>query len=269
MAEEKKSFILYCDWITIFEKLSDQEAGVLAKHLFRYVNDKNPESPDRMTDILFEPIKLQLKRDLRNWELKKKKRSDAGKKGMEKRWKKDSNDTGVITKDNNVINPITKITVTDTVTGTVNVTGNTSINSSTIEKKDITSTKKKINPKPPVFGFTGCMEIYNDWIISITGIGGKINDVEGKALKQIINYLRTQISNAGKDASEEAVHKAFKFILINRDRWDKYHQDKLKITEINSNLINIINAVKNGTVKQKADNSFSESLSELRKEGSI
>ncbi len=67
MAENKKSFILYCDWITTFEKLSDAEAGILVKHLFKYVNDKNPEPPDRITEIAFEPIKQQFKRDLVKW----------------------------------------------------------------------------------------------------------------------------------------------------------------------------------------------------------
>lgn len=64
MAKDKKSVLIYVDWISIFEELSDEEAGKLVKHLFRYVNDKNPEAPDRLTKLLFEPIKQALKRDL-------------------------------------------------------------------------------------------------------------------------------------------------------------------------------------------------------------
>lgn len=78
MAENKKSVILYVDLINTFEELSDDEAGRLIKHFFRYVNDKNPEPPDRITKIAFEPIKQQLKRDLVKWENKKSKRSEAG-----------------------------------------------------------------------------------------------------------------------------------------------------------------------------------------------
>lgn len=85
MAEGKKSIVLYTDLITTFDKLTDDEAGRLIKHLFRYVNDLNPES-DRMTEILFEPIKQQLKRDLEKWEGIKDKRSEAGKAGANKRW---------------------------------------------------------------------------------------------------------------------------------------------------------------------------------------
>lgn len=81
MAENKKSFILYVDQIHTAEELTDEEAGRLYKHLLRYVNDMNPEPPDRITKIAFEPIKQQLKRDLRKYELIKTKRSEAGKMG--------------------------------------------------------------------------------------------------------------------------------------------------------------------------------------------
>jgi len=79
MADGKKSILLYADYIHIFESMDDDEAGRLAKHLFRYVNDKNPEAPDKLTKIAFEPIKAQLKRDLLKWEEKKTGYSDAGK----------------------------------------------------------------------------------------------------------------------------------------------------------------------------------------------
>jgi len=67
MAENKKSVILYCDIISTFESLEDSEAGRLIKHYLRYINDLNPEPPDRITQLLFEPIKQQLKRDLIKW----------------------------------------------------------------------------------------------------------------------------------------------------------------------------------------------------------
>jgi hypothetical protein len=81
MANGKKSFILYCDLISTFEELTDSEAGALIKHVLRYVNDKNPEPPDRITKIAFEPIKQQLKRDLKKYEKYIEKQSVNGKKG--------------------------------------------------------------------------------------------------------------------------------------------------------------------------------------------
>jgi hypothetical protein len=78
MAVDKNSIIVYADWIELFENLSDDEAGRLIKHFFRYVNDQNPEPPDRLTELAFIPIKTSLKRDLKKWEGTKEKRSIAG-----------------------------------------------------------------------------------------------------------------------------------------------------------------------------------------------
>ena len=68
MAENKNRIIVYRDWINNFEALEDDEAGRLIKHFFRYINDLNPDTPDRLTGLLFEPIKQALKRDLRKYE---------------------------------------------------------------------------------------------------------------------------------------------------------------------------------------------------------
>jgi len=126
MAQNKKSFILYTDLIETVEKLPDEIAGKLLKLILQYVNDKNPVTDDLLLQIAFEPVRQQLKRDLKEWELKRKKRSDAGKKGMEHRWNSNNNDNKVITKDNNVINGITKIT--DNVTVNDNVNDNVNVN---------------------------------------------------------------------------------------------------------------------------------------------
>lgn len=69
MAKDKKSFILYCDQQGLFNKLPDEIAGKLIKHIFAYVNDENPITNDLLLDIAFEPIKLQLKRDLRKYDV--------------------------------------------------------------------------------------------------------------------------------------------------------------------------------------------------------
>jgi hypothetical protein len=68
MAENKKSFILYCDIIHTVNLLNDSDAGKLFKHILEYVNDKNPITDDMTIKIAFEPIKQQLKRDLIRYE---------------------------------------------------------------------------------------------------------------------------------------------------------------------------------------------------------
>lgn len=79
----KKSFLLYCDQIGLFKQLPDAQAGKLIKLIFEYVNDNNPKVDDLLLKIAFEPIKLQLKRDLKGWNNVREVRSIAGKKGGE------------------------------------------------------------------------------------------------------------------------------------------------------------------------------------------
>jgi len=81
MAKDKKSFVAYCDWLETFEELTDEEAGKLVKHLFRYVNDKNPEAPDRLTKMCFIEFKRTLKRDLKKYEGYLEKQRENGKRG--------------------------------------------------------------------------------------------------------------------------------------------------------------------------------------------
>ena len=88
MADNKKSFLAYADWYAQFNLLSNEEAGVLIKHILSYVNDENPNLPDdaRIIKIAFEPIKLQLKRDLKKYENAKQEKATNGIIGNLKRW---------------------------------------------------------------------------------------------------------------------------------------------------------------------------------------
>lgn len=81
MAASKNSFILYCDLIHTISKLPDDKAGILFKHILKYVNDENPTTDDLLIDITFEPIKQQLKRDLTQWVGVKASRSESGRLG--------------------------------------------------------------------------------------------------------------------------------------------------------------------------------------------
>ena len=89
MAENKKSFLLYCDIIHTVEKLTDEQAGKLLKHTLKYVNDLNPTPEDILTEIAFEPIKQSLKRDLLKYEGIRVKNKD----NANKRWADKNNAT--------------------------------------------------------------------------------------------------------------------------------------------------------------------------------
>mgnify|MGYP006326850501 FL=1 len=126
MAKDKKSVLLYCDVIHTVEKLSDINAGLLFKHYLRYINDLNPEAPSELLDIVFEPSKQQLKRDLKEWEKTKEGYSKGGKASAEKR-----------SKLKQVEPSLTKSTVTVNVTDTVTVTDSVSVNQITQWFKDL------------------------------------------------------------------------------------------------------------------------------------
>lgn len=89
MAQGKKSVLLYCDIIHTVEKLDNETAGQLFKHYLRYINDQNPETDNPIVDIVFEPIKQTLKRDLKKYGSKLEERSLSGRLGNLKRWHPD------------------------------------------------------------------------------------------------------------------------------------------------------------------------------------
>lgn len=74
----KQSFLLYADLKTTIDQLPDEIAGKLFRMILDYVNDLDPQSEDLVLKVAFEPIKQQLKRDLKEWEKVRGKRSIAG-----------------------------------------------------------------------------------------------------------------------------------------------------------------------------------------------
>lgn len=70
--EGKDSFILYTKYINTFNFLTDEQAGKLIKHIFRYVNDLIPEAQEdefeeQALKIAWINIKTDLKEDLAKW----------------------------------------------------------------------------------------------------------------------------------------------------------------------------------------------------------
>ena len=119
MAENKTSFILYSDQRSLINLLSDEQAGVLLKHIFAYVNDENPINTDQLINVVFEPIKQQFKRDLVKWERTKEGRSAAGKASAEARRINKAQQTS--TNVNKAQQSLTNPTVNDNVNVNVNV----------------------------------------------------------------------------------------------------------------------------------------------------
>ena len=124
MAENKKSFVLYTDSQGLVNQLPDEVAGRLFKHIYAYVNDENPISDELLLNVAFEPIKMQLKRDLIKWENQIEQRKQAGKKSAEQR---------ALTKSNERSIPLNETQRNPTVNDNVNV--NVSVNDNVKEKR--------------------------------------------------------------------------------------------------------------------------------------
>ena len=122
MADNKKSFILYCDQKGVWDKLNNEQAGKLIKHIIAYVNDENPKTDDFITELAFEPIKQHLKRDLKKWEKQYEQRVEAGKRSAESRKLNSTtvNDRSVSSTDNVSVNVNGSVNVNATVSDNVN-----------------------------------------------------------------------------------------------------------------------------------------------------
>lgn len=156
MAENKKGFVLYADQKDLFTDLTDEEAGILIKHIFCYVNDESPILENRLIKVAFNPIKFQLKRDLKKYELVREKRSIAGLKSAELKKQNSTKSTSVESVEQNqqVLNSFNKpqqTSTNSTVIDNVNVIVNDTVT------VNVTDTVKDINitasPKNEIFYF--------------------------------------------------------------------------------------------------------------------
>ena len=130
MADGKKSFVLYADLIHTVEKMPDEIAGKLVKHILAYVNDRNPVSDDLLLNLVFEPIKQQMKRDLDKWEEIREKRIQAGIASAEAKKERAS----LVNTNQQVSTHVESVQQTSTLS-TVSVNGTVTVNGTVSEKK--------------------------------------------------------------------------------------------------------------------------------------
>ena len=70
--EGKKGFVLYTNKKFLLEALTDEQAGILFKHIYNYVNDKytnenEDDIPDAVIKMAWLSFKADLKEDLAKW----------------------------------------------------------------------------------------------------------------------------------------------------------------------------------------------------------
>src|SRR5690554_409261 len=166
MADNKKSFILYTDLKSVVEKLitKDREdgtnnSGELFYHILEYVNDEDPKPSNFIIEMVFEPIKLQLKRDFEKWEDIRAKRVEAGKIGGIR-----SGKTRSKTKQTKQVLNLLSKTKQNEANEAVNVNVNVRVNDikERVIKKEI-EFKESIEPFIPIYGKDICNNFYLYW----------------------------------------------------------------------------------------------------------
>lgn len=228
MAENKKGFILYANYIGTIKQLPDDVAGRLLKHIFAYVNDENPVTDELLINIVFEQIKAHLKADLEKYILGKHDKSLSGRIGNLKRWHKDLYDEFVSEKltldqaetigknrttsqcDTLQSQSIAKIAVIDKVIATAIVNDKGIVNAIVIEndilnketKKEVESFPEKleISPPPEKIDYIKFQKFFNDNKKNLSAVK-KMTD----ARKKRISTLQKQY---GKECLMHAIEKA-------------------------------------------------------------
>ena len=235
MAENKKSFLLYCDLINTVKKLPPEKQGELFMTILEYVNDLNPEITDLSVDLVFEPVKLQLKRDLTKYEDIKDKKSISGREGNLKRWHLDVyniymsteltlEDAEDMAKNRKTSQPdklqsqnIANIAVTDTVTVTDNDIDNVSVSKEKFTPKQFLSwfndSRTKLLEKPSNSNYLSSIDKTHLEILTSRYEGKDF----GKALHNLCN-------DKWANESSQIIPKHF----LKPENFDKYLQIESK-----------------------------------------
>lgn len=111
--------------------------------------------------------------------------------------------------------------------------------------------------------YTNMIAIYDGFCLNEFDAPSNINGQEGKAMKQIIKYLKS-VCKAKGDDSDSAIQNAFKYILNNWNQLEPFYQKQIKLSQINSNITNIINNLKNGKAKSNRSSIAREILAKYQ-----
>ena len=185
MAENKKSFLLYCDLIHTVEQLTDEQAGDLFKHILRYVNDQEPQTDNVITRIAFEPIKQSLKRDLQKYEDIRKRNQD----NARKRWDATAS-SGIPNDTKNADSDSDSVSVSVSVTGKKEIKG--------FVKPTIEQLKEYMSEQ-------GMNDIAENWLNHYEANGWMVGKNKMKDWKASVRTWKTNQKN--NSATPQVVHK--------------------------------------------------------------
>lgn len=246
MAEGKKSFVLYADLISVVEKLIEKDredgtniSGELFFHILEYVNDRHPKSDNFIVEMAFEPIRLQLKRDLQRYEQIRAKRAESGKLGGRPQKQEKAK------KANGFSEKQTKAKKADT----VNVNDN-----DTVLSKD--NKHDGVLKKTPSTLHSVCKNIFIEKFKSLFNDEYYWEAKDGANLNPIIKKIKFNRDKKGMSTDDDSVSVAFGLFLDSiTDRWIL---ENFSIQNINSKFNEIISQAKSGKNQLYATQKVSE-----------
>lgn len=86
MADKKKTFVMYESWGAAISMMNNEQAGALLKAIYEYQNNSSARPDDPSVAFVFEIIRQKMDDDQRKYEETCQTRSEAGRKGNDKRW---------------------------------------------------------------------------------------------------------------------------------------------------------------------------------------
>lgn len=101
------------------------------------------------------------------------------------------------------------------------------------------------------------IDLYDQFCQDNFDAPAKIDGVQGKAMKSILKYLERLSTKKGTEPKEGSID-AFKYILFNWKELEPFLQKQIKLSQINSNLQNIIQQLKHG--KETKSKSIAEDI---------
>lgn len=236
----KKSFVLHIDSLDILPHMDKEDVGELFLLIYKFNTGQEFEVPSHLK-LVWIPFLNQFKRDKEKYKAVADRNKINGFKGGRPKNPVKPKET----QKTQVVFQKPKKADSDSVSDSVNDSESVSVSES---KKDL---------KHPL-GVSGLENSVHYQIIKIhSDFYAQKNDglkyrfqasADGKAVKDIVEYLRT--AKAPPKSPNEIIF-AWEWILSNYDKWDSFHQKRLKLTQINSELPNIISIIKNGKSNSK------------------
>ena len=113
---------------------------------------------------------------------------------------------------------------------------------------------KRAKPKANTL-YSKMVEAYDEFCQQHTGVGSKMDGMQGKAMKRIIKFLEAQCKKKDNllenEKLDEMVLLAWKYILTNWEKLDDFNRGRIKLTEIDSNMLNILSKLKEKPINKK------------------